>query len=119
MKKGTKRSGSTSKIIRDYVAQNPSLGNAQIVKDLVAQGHKVYPALVNQATKRATGTKKRRSSKTSSKRASVKVAASTTAHEEFNIDQFKAAAKFIRLCGSVEAAIASIRQYQKIAELFQ
>ena len=47
------------------------------------------------------------------------VRAATTADAEFNIDQFKAAAKFIRLCGSVEAAIASIRQYQKIAELFQ
>jgi len=128
MKKENSTSVSTSQVVRDYAAQNPELGQSQIVKDLVAQGHKVYPALVSQALRGTGGGKKQKGAKRGRKPAAAKTAktaktakvakAKTMAKSaEFNLDSLKLAANFIKQCGSVEKAIAAIQSYEKIAAL--
>lgn len=119
MKKGTKSTGSTSQLIRDFAEKNPTLKPAEIIKELTAQGHKVYPALVSQALrgtgKTKTRTRKRRVKKAGRKKAAV---ASASSPMELNVAVLKAAADLIRQSGSAENAIQSIRQYQKISSIF-
>ena len=113
MKKGTKKSGgNTSQIIRDYAAANPTLGPTQIAKDLIAQGHKAYPALVSQALRGVKSGKKpgKRGRKPGSTKA-VPVG-------DFSLDKLKASAEFIRLHGSLDGAIDSLKTYQKLSSLF-
>lgn len=116
MKKGTKRSGSVSQMIRDYAQQNPGLGPTQIAKDLMAQGHKAYPALVSQALGKGSGKKKR---KKAAKRGPKPKVAATAALADVNLASLKAASEFVKTAGSAEQAIASIRNYQKISAMFQ
>jgi len=119
LKKGTKASGNTSQIIRDFAAANPGMKPSQIIKELTSQGHKVYPALVSQAL-RGAPTGKKRGRKPKSKVAAAKgakVAAGSKA--SFDVANLKAAGDFIRQSGSAENAIESIRAFQKLAVLFQ
>jgi len=115
LKKGTKRSSSMSQIIRDYAAANPSLGPTQIAKDLVAQGHKAYPALVSQAL-RGAGKKTKRGAKRGRKPAAEKA---KTPSVELNLVSLKAASDLVKMSGSAEGAIASIRAFQKLSSMFQ
>lgn len=117
MKKGTKQSGSVSQIIRDYAEKNPGLGPTQIAKDLIAQGHKAYPALVSQAIGK-TGKKKGRR-KAAAKRGRKPNAVKAAASADLNLLAIKAASDFIKTSGSAENAIASIRTYQKLSAMFQ
>lgn len=125
MKKESNTSVSTSQVVRDYAAQNPGLGQSQIVKDLVAQGHKVYPALVSQALRGTGGGKKRKTSKRGRKPAAAKTAKAAKSPKakakpaEFNLESLKAAANFIKHCGSVEKAIAAIQSFEKISALIK
>lgn len=118
MKKGTKKSSNMSQIIRDYAEKNPGVGPTQIAKDLVAQGHKAYPALVSQALRGSASAKKRKPSKRGRKPGS-KAAASKPAVAELNVQSIKATSDFIKLHGSADEAVAAIRTYQKISALFQ
>ena len=119
MRKGNRHSTSITQLVRDFSAQNPSFGQSQIVRELVSQGHKVYPGLVSQALKRGAGVKNRKSSKPARKPRVAKVAKSKASEVGFQFDQFKAAANFVKLCGGVDKAIASIRSYEKIVALFE
>ncbi|MFN7732388.1 MAG: hypothetical protein ACK5OB_10825 [Pirellula sp.] len=114
MKKGTKKSVNMSQVIRDYATANPTLGPTQIAKDLEAQGHKAYPALVSQALR---GTKSK-GSKKPAKRGRKPGATKKVVAAELNLEQLKASAEFIRLHGSVEGAIDSLKTYQKVSSLF-
>jgi len=118
LKKGTKRSSSVSQIIRDYAEKNPGLGPTQIAKDLMAQGHNAYPALVSQAIGK-TG-KKKAKRKTAAKRGrkpgSGKAAAAAA---DLNLLSLKAASDLVKASGSADNAIASIRTYQKLSAMFQ
>jgi hypothetical protein len=116
LKKGTKRSASVSQIIRDYAEKNPGLGPTQIAKDLLAQGHKAYPALVSQALGK-TGKKKK--AKATAKRGRKPKAVKSAPGVEVNLSSLKAACEFIKSSGSAENAIASIRNYQKLSSMFQ
>ena len=116
MKKGTKQSASVSQIIRDYAEKNPGLGPTQIAKDLIAQGHKAYPALVSQAIGK-TGKKGKR--KGTAKRGRKPKVVKTASEADFNLLSLKAASDFIKSSGSAENAIASIRTYQKLSAMFQ
>ncbi|MFN9985271.1 MAG: hypothetical protein ACK52S_06920 [Pirellula sp.] len=118
MKKGTKKNGNMSQIIRDYAEKNPGVGPTQIAKDLVAQGHKAYPALVSQALRGSASAKKRKPSKRGRKPGS-KAAAAKPAVAELNVQSIKATSDFIKLHGSADEAVAAIRTYQKISALFQ
>ena len=117
MRKGTKReNGNKSQIIRDFAAANPGLKSSEIVKALNEQGHKVYAAIVSQALRRpagATKSKSKRGRKPGTKNA-VK-AAST----EFDLSSIKAAASFVKSAGGVDAALASIKSFQKIADMLK
>lgn len=117
MKKGTKRSASVSQIIRDYAEKNPGLGPTQIAKDLIAQGHKAYPALVSQAIGK-TGTKKGKK-KVAAKRGRKPKVVKTGEGVDLNLLSLKAASDFIKASGSADNAIASIRTYQKLSAMFQ
>jgi len=118
VKKGTKKSGSISQMIRDYAAQHPDLGPTQIAKDLEAQGHRAYPALVSQALrgskKKTKGAKRGRKpgSKNTASKAKVTV-------QEVNVQGIKAVSEFVKLHGSADDAIASIRSFQKLSALFR
>jgi len=116
LKKGTKQSASVSQIIRDYAEKNPGLGPTQIAKDLIAQGHKAYPALVSQAIGK-TGKKGRR--KGAAKRGRKPKVVKTSSEADLNLLALKAASDFIKSSGSAEKAIASIRTYQKLSAMFQ
>lgn len=118
MKKGTKKNGNMSQIIRDYAEKNPGVGPTQIAKDLVAQGHKAYPALVSQALRGSASAKKRKPSKRGRKPGS-KAAAAKPAVAELNVQSIKATSDFIKLHASADEAVAAIRTYQKISALFQ
>lgn len=124
MKKGTKSSTSTSQIVRDFAANNPTLKASEIIKELTAQGHKVYPALVSQALRRAADGKKpgkKRGRKPGTKNKVVAAAKTSKAAKATNSDtsygNLKAAADFVRSSGSAESALQAIRDYQKIAAL--
>ena len=117
MKKGTKRSSSVSQIIRDYAEKNPGLGPTQIAKDLVAQGHHAYPALVSQAIGK-TG-KKKAKRKTAAKRGRKPGSGKAAAVADLNLLSLKAASDFVKASGSADNAIASIRTYQKLSAMFQ
>jgi hypothetical protein len=118
MKKATKEVGSNkSQIIRDFAAANPNMRPSEIVKTLNEQGHKVYPAIVAQALRGTTTKKKRKSAKRGRKPAASKATKTTAA--EFDLNQIKAAAAFVKSQGSVGAAIESIKSFQKIADLFK
>ena len=115
MKKGTKNSLSTSQVVRDFAAKNPSMKPSEIVKELTAQGHKVYPALVSQALRGTTGGRNKAAKKRGRKPGTKnKVVA---AKFDTNLGALKAAAEFVRASGSAEKAIQSIRDYQKIVQL--
>lgn len=114
MKKGTKKSGSTSQIIREYAAQHPELGPTQIANDLIAQGHKAYPALVSQALRSKSTKGKKRGPKPGRKAAATK-----SASTEINLAALKAASDFVKASGSADDAIASIRAFQKLSAMFQ
>jgi hypothetical protein len=115
LKKGTKNSSSTSQIVRDFAAKNPTMKASEMIKELTAQGHKVYPALVSQALRgTAKGAKKagkKRGRKPGSKNKVV------AASKDSGFGNLKAAAEFVRASGSAENAIKSIREFQKIAAL--
>ncbi len=117
MKKGTKRASSVSQIIRDYAEKNPGLGPTQIAKDLMAQGHNAYPALVSQAIGK-TG-KKKGKRKVASKRGRKPGAVKAVKDGDLNLLSLKAASDFIKASGSADNAIASIRTYQKLSAMFQ
>lgn len=116
MKKATKDQPNKSQMIMDFAAANPSMRPSEIVKALNEQGHKVYPAIVTQALRGSTK-KKRKSAKRRRKLAASK--AIQTSAAEFDLNQFKAAAAFVKSQGSVGAAIESIKSFQKIADLFK
>jgi hypothetical protein len=120
MKKGTKSSENKSQLIRDFATANPSLGAAEIVKALTEQGHKIYPALVSQALRGTAGGKKRkpkRGRKPGAAKATTTKVKATTA--SFNLENVKAAAQFVKSQGSIEDAISSIRNFEKIAALLK
>jgi hypothetical protein len=110
LKKGTKKSGNMSQIIRDYAAQNPTMGPTQIAKDLEAQGHKAYPALVSQALRNS---KTKKTAKRGRKPGSVKKVTG-----ELSLEHLKASGDFIRLHGSLETAVEALKTYQKVSSLF-
>lgn len=115
MKKGTKNSSSTSQIVREFAAKNPSMKASEIIKELTAQGHKVYPALVSQALRGTSSGKKKTAKKRGRKPGSKnKVVA---AKSESNFGSLKAAAEFVRASGSAENALQAIRDYQRIVQL--
>lgn len=118
MKKGTKSSGNKSQLIRDFATANPDMKPSQIIKELSAQGHKVYPALVSQAL-RGTPIAKKGRRKTRGKARVATGAKSATVAASFDVSNLKATSEFIRQSGSAEQAIESIKAYQKIAALFQ
>lgn len=118
MKKGTKKNGNMSQIIREYAEKNPGFGPTQIAKDLVAQGHKAYPALVSQALRGSASAKNRKPGKRGRKPGS-KAGVAKVAVAELNVQSIKAASEFIKLHGSADDAVAAIRTYQKISALFQ
>ena len=116
MKKGTKSSTSTSQIVRDFAAKNPTMKASEIIKELTAQGHKVYPALVSQALRGPADGKK--AGKKRGRKPGVKnkvVAAAKKSDTSYG--NLKAAADFVRSSGSAESALQAIRDYQKIAAL--
>lgn len=115
LKKGTKKSTSVSQLIREYAEKNPGMGPSQIAKDLTAQGHKAYPALVSQALGKK-GTKRGR--KPGAKRGRKAVAVKPAA-VELNLTSLKTASDFIKSQGSAEQAIASIKAFQKLSAMFQ
>ena len=119
MKKGTKREhGNKSQIIRDFAAANPGMKMSEIVKALSEQGHKVYPAIVSQALRGTAGAKKRKSKrgrKPGTKNA-VKTVSTAT---EFDLSSIKAAASFVKSAGGIDQALASIKSFQKIADLLK
>jgi arginine repressor len=121
MRKGTKRSNSISQTIRDFASQNPSMSQAQIVRELVSQGHKVYPGLVSQALRRGklSGGKKKKSSKSTRPSKPTRRAEPQTTELGLSLEHLKATANFVKLCGSTSQAIASIRAYEKIIALLQ
>jgi arginine repressor len=111
MKKGTKReNGNKSQIIRDFAAANPGLKSSEIVRALNEQGHKVYAAIVSQALRGTAGAKK------PGTKNAVKATAAAT---EFDLSSIKAAAAFVKATGGVDAAISSIKSFQKISELLK
>jgi hypothetical protein len=117
MKKATKDQPNKSQMIRDFAAANPSMRPSEIVKALNEQGHKIHPALVIVALRGSSTKKKRKSAKRARKPASSK--ATKTTATEFDLNQIKAAAAFVKSQGSVGAAIESIKSFQKIADLFK
>jgi hypothetical protein len=92
--------------------------HSQIIKELSAQGHKVYPALVSQAL-RGTPISKKGRRKTRGKARVATGAKPATVAASFDVSNVKATSEFIRQSGSAEQAIESIKAYQKIAALFQ
>jgi hypothetical protein len=123
LKKGTKSSTSTSQIVRDFAANNPTLKASEIIRELTAQGHKVYPALVSQALRGPADKKpgKKRGRKPGTKNKVVAAARTSKSPKAASTDtsfgNLKAAADFIRSSGSAESALQAIRDYQKIAAL--
>lgn len=120
MKKGTKNSSSTSQIVRDFAANNPTLKASEIIRELTAQGHKVYPALVSQALRgtaegKKPGKKRGRKPGTTNKVVATPKAVKADSNSSFG--NLKAAAELVRSSGSAESAMQAIRDYQKIAAL--
>jgi len=119
MKKGTNReNGNKSQIIRDFAAANPGLKSSEIVRALNEQGHKVYAAIVSQALRGTAGAKKRKS-KRGRKPGTKNAVKATAAATEFDLSSIKAAAAFVKATGGVDAAISSIKSFQKISELLK
>ena len=119
MKKGTKReNGNKSQIIRDFAAANPGFKISEIVKALSEQGHKVYPAIVSQALRGTAGAQKRKS-KRGRKPGTKSAVKATNNATEFDLSSIKAAAAFVKASGSVDAAISSIKSFQKISALLK
>jgi len=119
MKKGTKReNGNKSQIIRDFAAANPGLKSSEIVRALNEQGHKVYAAIVSQALRGTAGAKKRKS-KRGRKPGTKNAVKATAAATEFDLSSIKAAAAFVKATGGVDAAISSIKSFQKISDLLK
>jgi hypothetical protein len=118
MKKGTnKAGGNKSQIIRDFAAANPGMKISDIVKALSEQGHNVYPAIVSQALRGTAGAKSRKSKRGRKPGKSKAVKASSTT--EFDLSNIKAAAAFVRVAGGVDAALNSIKSFQKISDLLK
>jgi hypothetical protein len=116
MKKGTKKAGGNkSQMIRDFAAANPGMKISDIVKALIEQGHKVYPAIVSQALRGTAGAKKRKSKR--GRKPGTKNTVKTTT--EFDLSNIKAAAAFVRATGGVDAALSSIKSFQKISDLLK
>lgn len=116
MKKGTKNSSSTSQIVRDFAEKNPTMRASEIIKELTAQGHKVYPALVSQALRGVSGAKKPRAGKKRGRKPGTKNKVAVVKNDS-TFGSLKAAAELIKASGSAENAIQSIREFQKIAAL--
>jgi hypothetical protein len=117
LKKGTKNSASTSQIVRDFAAKNPTMRASEIIKELTAQGHKVYPALVSQALRGAQGgTKKRAGGKKRGRKPGTKNKVAVVKNDSI-YGSLKAAAELVKASGSAENAIQSIREFQKLAAL--
>lgn len=117
MKKGTKKAGGNkSQMIRDFAAANPGMKISDIVKALIEQGHKVYPAIVSQALRGTAGAKKRKSKRGRKPGTKNTVKATST---EFDLSNIKAAAAFVRATGGVDAALSSIKSFQKISDLLK
>lgn len=107
----------TSQIIRDYAQANPTLGPTQIAKDLEAQGHKAYAALVSQALR---GTSKKAGAKLGCKRGSRNTSTKAKAvGSEVNVQGIKAISDFVKLHVSADDGIAAIRSFEKLSALFQ
>lgn len=117
MRKGTKSTSSVSQAIRDYASANPGLGPTQISKDLQAQGINAYPALVSQAIRGMSEGKARgkRGRPKGSKAATKKTKGASPSVDY--MATLKATAEFVKLCGSAESAIESIKTLQKITSL--
>jgi hypothetical protein len=112
MRKGTsKAGGNKSQLIRDFAAANPTMKVSDIVKTLTEQGHKVYPAIVSQALRGSTGAKKPKAKR--GRKPGTKNAVKTTS-TEFNLTNIKAAAAFVKATGGVDAAITSIKSFEKM-----
>jgi hypothetical protein len=117
MRKGTsKAGGNKSQLIRDFAAANPTMKVSDIVKTLTEQGHKVYPAIVSQALRGSAGAKKPKAKR--GRKPGTKNAVKTTS-TELNLTNIKAAAAFVKATGGVDAAITSIKSFEKIAELLK
>lgn len=116
MKKGTKNSSSTSQIVRDFAAKNPTMRASEIIKELTAQGHKVYPALVSQALRGVQGGTKKSTAKKRGRKPGTKNKVAVVNNDSV-YGSLKAAAELVKASGSAENAIQSIREFQKIAAL--
>jgi hypothetical protein len=114
MKKATKDQSNKSQIIREFAAANPDMKPSEIIKALNEQGHKIYPAIVSQAL-RGTITKKKRKSAKRGRKPTAPKATKT----EFDLNQFKAVAAFVKSQGSVDDAMRSIKNYLQIADLLK
>lgn len=108
MKKGVKKPGNMSQVIRDYAAANPGLGPTQIARDLEAQGHKAYPALVSQALRGGLNPGKR----------GRPVGSGKSSIKSLEMETLKITSEFVRASGSVEKAAAALEAYKKLAQMF-
>ena len=113
MKKAAKKTGNMSDLIREYAEANPTLGPTQIAKELVAKGHKVYPALVSQARKKgANGIVKRGRKPNSESKMGVKGGVG------FDVAAMQAASSFVKSVGSIEKAEQALQTYKNLSQLF-
>lgn len=119
MKKGTKRSGSVSQIVRDFAGENPTLGPSDIVRELTAKGHKVYAALVSQALKgtpkKAKARKVTKAKTTAAKRKPGRPKAQGSS--QFDLASIRVAAEFVKASGSMEQAIEALDSYKTLVKL--
>jgi hypothetical protein len=92
------------------------LGPTQISKDLEAQGRKAYSGLVSQSL---GGSKKTDAKRGRKPGATKKTASKTTVVAKVNVQGIKANSEFVKLHGSADEAIVSIRSFQKLSALFQ
>lgn len=110
-----------SQLIRDFLVQNPSASNAQIMEELGKQGQTITAALINQAKKHGgMKTKRRRRSKgrgkdQAGKPVSVRVSAAGKG-QPFPLDRMLLAADFSKACGGIDSAIAALNGLKKIAD---
>jgi hypothetical protein len=110
-----------SQLIRDFLVQNPSASNAQIMEELGKQGQTITAALINQAKKHGgMKTKRRRRSKgrgkaDADKAVSVRVSAAGKG-QPFPLDRMLLAADFSKACGGIDSAIAALNGLKKIAD---
>lgn len=109
MKKAAKKTGNMSDLIREFAKANPNLGPTEIAKELVAKGHKVYPALVSQARKKGANGVVKRGRKPNSESKTLNVSI-----QRSDVESMKAALAFVKVVGSTEAAIRYLETYKEI-----